>query len=79
LEKECFYVVNAEELPRRQLERPGQFCTEVCQERTLGREAEESPLLETVAREWLVKTQQDGKGLAGAVVICELCGLAVAL
>jgi hypothetical protein len=28
-------------------------------------EAEESPLLEVVARERLVKTQQAGKGLAG--------------
>jgi hypothetical protein len=37
--------------------------------RTLAYEAEESPLLETVAREWLVKTQQAGKGLAGAVEI----------
>jgi hypothetical protein len=36
-------------------------------------ETEESPLLEAVARERLVKTQQAGKGLAGAVVICELC------
>jgi hypothetical protein len=43
------------------------------------REAEESPLLEAVARERLVKTQQAGKGLAGAVVICELWRLAVAL
>jgi hypothetical protein len=33
------------------------------------REAEEFPLLEAVARERLVKTQQAGKGLAGAVVI----------
>jgi hypothetical protein len=33
-------------------------------------QAEESPLLEAVARERLVKTQQAGKGLAGAVVIC---------
>jgi hypothetical protein len=31
---------------------------------------EESPLLETVAREQLVKTQQAGKDLACAVVIC---------
>jgi hypothetical protein len=30
---------------------------------------EESPLLEAIARERLVKTQQAGKGLAGAVVI----------
>jgi hypothetical protein len=37
-----------------------------------AREIEESPLLEAVARERLVKTQQAGKGLAGAVVICEL-------
>jgi hypothetical protein len=32
-------------------------------------EAEKSPLLETVATERLVKTQQGEKGLAGAVVI----------
>jgi hypothetical protein len=42
-------------------------------------EAEESPLLEAVAREQLVKIQQAGKGLAGAVVICDLWILAVAL
>jgi hypothetical protein len=42
------------------------------------REAEESPLLEAVAREWLMKTQQAGKGLSGAV-ICELLRLVVAL
>jgi hypothetical protein len=35
-------------------------------------EAEESPLLEAVIMERLVKTQQAGKDLAGAVVICEL-------
>jgi hypothetical protein len=33
-------------------------------------EPEEFPSLEAVAREGLVKTQQAGKGLAGAVVIC---------
>jgi hypothetical protein len=43
------------------------------------REAEESPLLEAFARERLAKTQQARKGLAGAVVICELWILAVAL
>jgi hypothetical protein len=43
------------------------------------REAEESALLEAVARERLMKAQQAGKGLAGAVVICELLRLAVAL
>jgi hypothetical protein len=42
-------------------------------------EAEESPLLEADAREQLVKTQQAGKGLVVAVVICELWRLAVAL
>jgi hypothetical protein len=44
----------------------------VCEERAGGREAEESLLLEAVARERLVKTRQAGKGLAGAMVICEL-------
>jgi hypothetical protein len=39
----------------------------------LSAEAEESPLLETVARERLVKTQQAGKDLAFAVVIVK-CG-----
>jgi hypothetical protein len=36
-------------------------------------------VLEAVAREQLVKTQQAGKGLVGAVVIFELWRLAVAL
>jgi hypothetical protein len=36
-------------------------------------------LLEAVASEGLVKTQQAGKGLASAVVICELWKLAIAL
>jgi hypothetical protein len=44
----------------------------------LSAEAEGSPLLEAVAKERLVKTQQAGKGLAGAVVICEILSLAVA-
>jgi hypothetical protein len=35
----------------------------------LSVEAEESPLLEAVTREQLLKTQQAGKELAGAVVI----------
>jgi hypothetical protein len=42
-------------------------------------EAQESPLLEGIARKRQVKTQKAGKGLAGAVVICELWRLAVAL
>jgi hypothetical protein len=40
---------------------------------------EDFPLLEAVARERLVKTQQAGKGSASAVVICELWRLVVAL
>jgi hypothetical protein len=56
-----------------------EFCTEVCEERTSAREAEDSPLLEAVARKQLVRTQQSGKGLACTVVICELWRLAVAL
>jgi uncharacterized protein YifN (PemK superfamily) len=36
-------------------------------------------LIKAVARERLVKTQKDGKSLAGVVVICELWGLAVAM
>jgi hypothetical protein len=43
------------------------------------REVEESPLLEAVARERLLKSRQAGKDLAGAVVNCELWRLAVAL
>jgi hypothetical protein len=34
---------------------------------------------EAIGREWLLKTQQAGKSFAGAVVICELCRLAVTL
>jgi hypothetical protein len=36
-------------------------------------------VFEVVARERLVKTQQAGKGLAGAVVVCDLWRIAVAL
>jgi hypothetical protein len=56
-----------------------EFCTGGCEERIWAREAEDSQLLEAVIRERLVKTQQAGKCLAGAVVICELWRLAVAL
>jgi hypothetical protein len=45
----------------------------------LSAEAEEYPLLEAVTRERLVKTQLAGKGLAGAVVICRLWRLDMAL
>jgi hypothetical protein len=39
-------------------------------------EAEKSSLLEAIAREQLVKTQQAGKGLECVEVICELWRLA---
>jgi hypothetical protein len=42
-------------------------------------EAEESSLLEAVTTERLVKTQQAGKDLVDAVVICELWRSAVAV
>jgi hypothetical protein len=48
-------------------------------ERGQACETEESLLLEAVAREWLVKTQETGKSLAGSVVICELWRLVMAL
>jgi hypothetical protein len=41
-------------------------------------EAEESRLLEAVTRERLVKTQQTGKDLSCAVVICEVWKSAMA-
>jgi hypothetical protein len=50
-----------------------------CEETTWAREAEEPPLLEAVTGEGLVKIQQAGKGLEGAVVVYELWTLAVAL
>jgi RNase H-fold protein (predicted Holliday junction resolvase) len=49
-----------------------EFCKRVWDERTSAHEAEESPLSKTVTRERTVKTQQARKGLAAAVVICEL-------
>jgi hypothetical protein len=49
------------------------------EDRTSAHEAEESPPLEAVAREWLVISQQAGKDLMSVVVICELWRLAVAL
>jgi hypothetical protein len=36
-----------------------------CDERTCAQEAEESPLLEVIAKELLVKTQHAGKMLSG--------------
>jgi hypothetical protein len=45
----------------------------------LSAEDEGFPLLGAVTRERLVKTQQAGKGLACAVVICELWRSLVAL
>jgi hypothetical protein len=45
----------------------------------LSAEAEECSLLEAASRERLMKTQQAGKSLTDAVVICELWRLAMAL
>jgi hypothetical protein len=45
----------------------------------IGKEPPFRVELSAEAEEILVKTQQAGKGLAGAVVICKLCRLAVAL
>jgi hypothetical protein len=56
-----------------------QFSKGVSEERTWKCEAESSALFEAVAKERMVKTEQAGKSLAGAVVICELWRLAVAL
>jgi hypothetical protein len=71
------------------LGQPSPFCTGVCEERSVGRElpfredlsveAEKSPVLEAVSREWLVKTQQAGKDLACAVVICKAWRLVMVL
>jgi hypothetical protein len=47
------------------------LCTEGYEHKTCACEAEESPLLEDVTRERLVKTQQAGKCLMGVVVILE--------
>jgi hypothetical protein len=55
------------------------FCTGGYDHRIWAREAEESSLLEVVVRERLVKKQRAVRSLAGAVVICELLSLAVAL
>jgi hypothetical protein len=38
-----------------------EFCMRSCEDRTRAREDEESPLLETVARDGLIKTEKAGK------------------
>jgi hypothetical protein len=67
---------------------PSQFCTGACYEKRQlegSRRSEragvreEFPLLEADTRERLVKTQQAGKSLAGAVVIRKAWRLAIAL
>jgi hypothetical protein len=45
--------------------------------KSVKRGLEHVKLLEAVVRERLVKTQQAGRGLAGAVMICELCGAVI--
>jgi hypothetical protein len=63
----------------RKTEKKGTVGREPLFRKDLSAEAEDSPLLAAVTRERLVKTQEAGKSLAGAVVICELRRLAVAL
>jgi hypothetical protein len=48
-----------------------ELCTGGCEGRTSTCVAEECSLLDAVARERLVKREQAGKSLAGAVVNCE--------
>jgi hypothetical protein len=55
------------------------FCTRGCENRTWAQEAEESPLLETVASERLMKRNRLEEGLAGAVVTCEVLRSAIAM
>jgi hypothetical protein len=55
-----------------------QSCTAVCDERISACEAEDSPLLEAVARERLMNTEAV-KCLENVLVICELWRLVVAL
>jgi hypothetical protein len=54
-----------------------EVCKGGCEDRTRAREDKESPLLEAVARERLMKTQQAGKRLSGCCG--NLCRLAIAL
>jgi hypothetical protein len=63
-------VGSAEELKRRQWVNQIRSIKESVKDFSV--EAKEFPLLEAVIREWLVKTQQAGKYLAGAVVGCEV-------
>jgi hypothetical protein len=55
-----------------------EFCPAGCEDKIRAREAEESPLLEAVARERLIKHSSLYKSLAG-VVICKVWRLALAL
>jgi hypothetical protein len=65
LETGCFYAVRSRDNWGYQVSCPW----ESVKRGLSAREAEESPLLEAVARERLLKTEQAGKCLAGAVVI----------
>jgi hypothetical protein len=50
-----------------------------CGKRTRASEAEESPLLEAVTKERLVKTELAEKGSAGVLAICKTWRLDIAL
>jgi hypothetical protein len=60
-------------------EEKSQFGREPPFREDLSMEAEESPWLEAVTRERLMKTQKARKDLVCAVVICELWRLAMTL
>jgi hypothetical protein len=66
IEERCFLWGPCREV----ITRADQLRTEFCKGGWEEREAEESPLLEAVAMERLVKTQQAGKGLACVAMIC---------
>jgi hypothetical protein len=80
MQQSVSYVIRAEMLKARDKSNyQWVFFTGGCEDTTWAREAEESPLLEAVVRVRLVKTRQSAKGVAGAMVICELWRLALAL
>jgi hypothetical protein len=79
LETRYFYVVYEEESFWRKFEQSSEFCTWVCEERTWEHDAEESLLLEAVARERLMKSRQPINFPARGMMICELRRLAMTL
>jgi hypothetical protein len=80
-ERGVVYAVHAEELKRRELGQPVQLSS-AREAAKIGSERlklKNLHCIEAVARERLMKTRKIGKSLAGAVVICKLWSLVVAL